>query len=287
MGASRAVDPGSRRKHMEIYSKAVMFSPTGRSWAAATTEGLLVYGLDESLTFDPFDLDEDITPESIKRTLKRQEFTKALLMSLHLNEEDLIAQCVEGVPLESIALVAGALKDTYLKRLLMLVAKRIDASPHLEFYLQWSLAVLNAHGAKLRNESTEFLATLRSLQKSIAHHVHDLAKVYVWCGGGGERDKGSWVLYVYVCVCVQVRRPVHAQLPAQLAHPEGKAAAGARRRRRRRGRTHGNRRGIELKKGCAWTTVTAKINRYFILLLVVCLSHRYIEWSSSFSCCVA
>lgn len=179
VGAARAVDPGSRRKHLEVLSKAVTFSPTGRSWAAATTEGLLIYALDETLTFDPFDLDEDITPDTIKRTLKRAEFTKALLMSLHLNEEDLIEKCVESVPPESIALVAQALKDSYLKRLMELLAKRIDKSPHLEFYLQWSLAVLNAHGAKLRDDPSDFLATFRALQKSIAYHLSDLAKMYV------------------------------------------------------------------------------------------------------------
>jgi periodic tryptophan protein 2 len=179
VGATRAVDPGSRRKNMEVLSKAVIFSPTGRSWAAATTEGLLIYALDETLTFDPFDLDEDITSESIKRTLKRQEYAKALLMSLHLNEEDLIQRCLEGTPLTSISLVANALKDTYLKRLMELLAKKIDTSPHLEFYLQWSLAILNTHGTKLRDEPSDFMTTLRALQKSIARHLHDLAKMYM------------------------------------------------------------------------------------------------------------
>jgi len=35
-------------------TRAVQFSPTGRSWAAASTEGLLVYSLDESLFFNPY-----------------------------------------------------------------------------------------------------------------------------------------------------------------------------------------------------------------------------------------
>lgn len=194
VGAVRAVDPGSRRQHLEVLSKAVVFSPTGRAWAAATTEGLLIYALDETLTFDPFELDEDITPDTIVRTLKRHEFTKALLMSLHLNEEDLIARCVESVPPASIMLVAQSLKDSYLKRLLELLAKRIDASPHLEFYLQWSLAVLNAHGAKLRDDPSDFLATFRALQKSIMHHLTDLAKMYVCL----------LVLSILALVCVSV-----------------------------------------------------------------------------------
>ncbi|CAI5742767.1 unnamed protein product [Hyaloperonospora brassicae] len=181
VGAKRAVDPGSRRKNMEVLSKAVVFSPTGRAWAAATKEGLLIYGLDESLAFDPFELDEDITPETITRTLARREYARALVMALHLNEEPLIARCVEGVPLASIPLVAQTLRgETYLQRLLQLLAKRMECSPHLEFYLQWSLSVLNTHGQTLRDDSCSSatcLPTLRSLQKSVARHLQDLAKI--------------------------------------------------------------------------------------------------------------
>uniref|UniRef100_A0AAV1TXW6 Small-subunit processome Utp12 domain-containing protein n=1 Tax=Peronospora matthiolae TaxID=2874970 RepID=A0AAV1TXW6_9STRA len=181
VGAKRAVDPGSRRTNMEVMSKAVVFSPTGRAWAAATKEGLLIYGLDESLAFDPFELDEDITPETITRTLAQREYARALVMALHLNEEPLIARCVEGVPLANIPLVAQTLRgETYLQRLLQLLAKRMECSPHLEFYLQWSLSVLNTHGQTLRDDSCSSatcLPTLRSLQKSVAHHLQDLAKI--------------------------------------------------------------------------------------------------------------
>ena len=64
-------------------TKHVQFSPSGRSWAAATTEGLMIYSLDETLTFDPFNLDVTITPDSIRETLNEHEFFKALLVSDH------------------------------------------------------------------------------------------------------------------------------------------------------------------------------------------------------------
>lgn len=57
-----------------------MFSPNGRSWAAATTEGLLIYSLDDSYIFDPFDLDIDITPQTIFQTLKEKEYLKSLIV---------------------------------------------------------------------------------------------------------------------------------------------------------------------------------------------------------------
>lgn len=46
-----------------MRSRAVALSPTGQSWAAATTEGLLLYSLEKGATFDPTNLTEGITPQ--------------------------------------------------------------------------------------------------------------------------------------------------------------------------------------------------------------------------------
>lgn len=40
-------DMASRNYKPEIRVFSVRFSPTAQSWAAATTEGLLIYGLDK------------------------------------------------------------------------------------------------------------------------------------------------------------------------------------------------------------------------------------------------
>ncbi|CAI9114031.1 OLC1v1014650C2 [Oldenlandia corymbosa var. corymbosa] len=62
--------PGSmpNRGRPVIRTKCLRIAPTGRTWAAATTEGVLIYSMDDSFIFDPTDLDIDVTPEV--RTLK-------------------------------------------------------------------------------------------------------------------------------------------------------------------------------------------------------------------------
>lgn len=57
--------PGSMPNHGRpiVRTKCLRIAPTGRSWAAATTEGVLLYSMDESFIFDPTDLDIDVTPE--------------------------------------------------------------------------------------------------------------------------------------------------------------------------------------------------------------------------------
>ncbi|GMY34160.1 transducin family protein [Fagus crenata] len=57
--------PGPMPNHGRpvVRTKCLKIAPTGRSFAAATTEGVLVYSIDESFIFDPTDLDIDVTPE--------------------------------------------------------------------------------------------------------------------------------------------------------------------------------------------------------------------------------
>jgi hypothetical protein len=88
---------------LQIRTKCVQFSPNGRSWAAATTEGLMNYSLDEKLVFvryiqrslffalpprphasfvfDPLDLSLDVTPETIAATVDSGDVLRALLMA--------------------------------------------------------------------------------------------------------------------------------------------------------------------------------------------------------------
>lgn len=57
---------------MRIFS--LQFSPTGQQFAAATTEGLLVYSLNTSLVFDPWDLQLGITPAAIRDAIREEDF---------------------------------------------------------------------------------------------------------------------------------------------------------------------------------------------------------------------
>lgn len=61
--------PGSMPNHGRpiVRTKCLRLAPTGRSFAASTTEGVLVYSIDDTFIFDPTDLDIDVTPEVISR----------------------------------------------------------------------------------------------------------------------------------------------------------------------------------------------------------------------------
>lgn len=169
----------SRKVLPAIRSKDLAFAPSGDTWAVASTEGLLLYSLSREALFDPFDLDMDITPETIKETFLNGEFSRALLMSLRLNEKNLIELIVEHIPPSELSLVVRSIPPQALKRVLDLLADLMENSSFLEFYLLWLQTILVVHGNHIKKNSQLFNSSLRAIQKrvssqyaSISHLCH-------------------------------------------------------------------------------------------------------------------
>ncbi|KAF7966822.1 hypothetical protein HWV62_36959, partial [Athelia sp. TMB] len=177
-GAARgAGDMSIRRYRQEARTKCVRFSPTGRAWAAASTEGLLIYSLDETVSFDPFDLSLDLTPQSIVAVLGSGEFLKALVMAFRLAEKPLIQRVYESVPRGDVRLISRQLPLLYVPQLLRFVAEHLEKSPHLEFDLVWANALLMAHGRYLRERSGEFASVFRALQKGLTDVEQSISRL--------------------------------------------------------------------------------------------------------------
>ncbi|KAL9710292.1 U3 snoRNP protein [Leucoagaricus gongylophorus] len=177
-GASRgAGDMSIRRYRQEARTKCVQFSPTGRAWAAASTEGLLIYSLDESVAFDPFDLSIDLTPQTILDVLADREYLKALVMAFRLNEKVLTQKVYESIPKSDIRLISRQLPTMYIPLLLRFIAEHLERSPHLEFDLVWINTLLMAHGRLLRDRSGEYASVFRMLQKGLGDFEQSISKV--------------------------------------------------------------------------------------------------------------
>ncbi|KAG6841096.1 hypothetical protein C0991_001903 [Blastosporella zonata] len=177
-GASRgAGDMSIRRYRQEARTKCVRFSPTGRAWAAASTEGLLIYSLDDSVTFDPFDLSIDLTPQSVLEVLASREYLKALVMAFRLNEKPLIQRVFEAIPSGDIRLVARQLPFIYVPLLLRFVAEHLENTPHLEFDLVWLNTLLMSHGRVLKDRSGEHASVFRVLQKALSESEQSISKL--------------------------------------------------------------------------------------------------------------
>lgn len=170
-GVKRGKDATNRTLKPEVRVTSVEFAPTGRSFCAASTEGLLVYSLDNTGMddFDPFDLDIDITPDNVLALLKMQEpdFLKALVMSFRLNDKKLMQQVYESISPASIALILRELPRVYLARLLRFLAEQMETTPHIEFHLKWVTEVIGVHGRYIKEHQGEFASELRAVLQGV------------------------------------------------------------------------------------------------------------------------
>lgn len=196
----RKGDMATRNFKPEVNVYSVRFSPNAQSWAAATTEGLLIYSLDRGIVFDPLNLSLEVTPKAARESLAKQEYSTAILMALKLNENKLIEEIIEQIPYIqgmfafkssrlryeivikiflfffqiTVELVATSLPNAYVERILEFVSKQISNSHHIEFYLNWSTKLLTAHAPK---ENIFKQQSLVSIQDSLTRKYDQLSKV--------------------------------------------------------------------------------------------------------------
>lgn len=163
----RKGDLGDRNVKPVIAVYQIVFSPTMRSFAAATTEGVLIYSLDVTRHFDPYKLAIDVDPSSVRRALKIREFGSALVQAIRLNDKNLFMEVIEKVDQNEIDSIITTLQLDFVKRTLDFIGQALTDTRHVEYYLLWTKAILYRHGLALKNlPSNEITPTIRGLHQS-------------------------------------------------------------------------------------------------------------------------
>lgn len=175
-GAKRA-DDGTRKSRVEVLTMAVAFSSTGREWSTVSGEGLHVYSLDDDMIFDPMALTEAVTPAAVRTNIRKGKYGMALLMSLHLNEFALVKSVIEDTPYESIASVVQSIGQQHLSNLIQFLSKCMEDSPHVEYYLQWCLELLQTHGLFMEKNRGKHLRSFRALFRVVQSKYVDLKAI--------------------------------------------------------------------------------------------------------------
>lgn len=85
-GAKTTKNLVKRNVKLAVRIKCIKFSPDGSSFAAATTEGLVIYRNQQHNTFNPVFIDESVTLDNIIAKVKSEEHVTAMALALRLNE---------------------------------------------------------------------------------------------------------------------------------------------------------------------------------------------------------
>ncbi|KAL2926255.1 Periodic tryptophan protein 2 [Bienertia sinuspersici] len=167
--------------------------------------------MDESFVFDPTDLDIDVTPEAVDAALSEDQPSRALILSLRLNEDSLIKKCILAVNPADVPAVASSIPSRYLQRLMEALTELMESCPFLEFVLRWCQEICKVHGHSIQQNSRNLLPALKSLQKAITGLHQDLAEMcssneytlrYL-CSTGMKNDRMGPMLTSFqgLCLC--------------------------------------------------------------------------------------
>jgi periodic tryptophan protein 2 len=105
------------------------------------------------------------------------DYLKALVMSFRLNEAALVKQVFEGIPYTNVALLVEELPIVYVPRLLRFVALQTEESPHLEFCLLWTKAILDSHGQWIGDNRGMVEAEMRTVHRAVGRIRDDLRRL--------------------------------------------------------------------------------------------------------------
>lgn len=79
--------------------------------------------------------------QAINAALDEDQSSRALILSLRLNEDALIKKCIFSVNPVDIAKLIQSIPHRYLQRLVEALAELLESCPHLEFVLRWCQVV--------------------------------------------------------------------------------------------------------------------------------------------------
>ena len=164
-------DLSDRKVRLAVRTKCTKFSPTGKAWAAATTEGLLIYSIDDFASFDPFDLDLEITPASILETVAKKEFLKALIMSFRLNESTLTDQVFSFIPHSHIDLIVRQIPECHQHSFMAMIARKLEGN-QVQLMTEWVYKYLTFNTISASNKPL-----MRDWQKHLSTLYNDLNQV--------------------------------------------------------------------------------------------------------------
>ena len=173
----RRADDGSRTTKPTVLTTSVKFSPTGREFAVATTQGLQIFSLDEEMLFAPTDLDITITPQAVREAVNRCEFGLAINMALHLGEQNILKFAIDNVEIDSIELVVKSLDANFLQNLIKFLGNEIVSSRHIEFYLTWVNVLLRTYGSLFDSASMQLKESLRVMIRAVSLHEAEILKI--------------------------------------------------------------------------------------------------------------
>ena len=139
---------------------------------------LTFYQDSASLTFDPSDLELDVSPEAVYSLFKEGLFNRALCIAIRLNIYEIVKYLLQKIPRRSIPSVSRDLPLKVVLSVLKFLCILSKESPLVDQFMDWLIFILDFHAINIRIVSdVQTQSSLRILFKLLNDYHRSLSDI--------------------------------------------------------------------------------------------------------------
>ena len=160
--------PGNKTSLIpEVKINCIQFSNTNRSFAVGTTEGIYIYSLDKSLSFNKLSISIEVTLKDALTAWQNGNYIKGIIYSIYLKKVDLLNKYFDTIPISKVQLIVEKIPFSLVSPLLDYLCNKLEKDIHLQFIMIWINLLLKKNCRQLKNSKNKavFLNLHRALNK--------------------------------------------------------------------------------------------------------------------------
>ena len=151
----------------EVKINSIKFSNTNRSFAVGTTEGIYIYSLDKSLSFNKLSISIEVTLKDALDAWENGNYIKGIIYSIYLKKIDLLDKYFDSIPISKVQLIVDKIPFGLVSPLLDYLCNKLEKDIHLQYVMIWINLIMKKNCRQLKNSKNKavFLNLHRALMK--------------------------------------------------------------------------------------------------------------------------
>ena len=151
----------------EVKINSIKFSNTNRSFAVGTTEGIYIYSLDKSLSFNKLSISIEVTLKDALDAWENRNYIKGIIYSIYLKKIDLLDKYFDSIPISKVQLIVDKIPFSLVSPLLDYLCNKLEKDIHLQYVMIWINLIMKKNCRQLKNSKNKavFLNLHRALMK--------------------------------------------------------------------------------------------------------------------------
>ena len=151
----------------EVKINSIQFSNTNRSFAVGTTDGIYIFSLDKSLSFNKLSIGLEVTLKDVVDAFNEGNYIKGIIYSIYLKKIEILEKYFDSIPISNVQLIADKIPFNLVSPLLDYLCNKLEKDINVQYIMIWIHLLLKKYCRQLKNSKNKavFLNLHKSLMK--------------------------------------------------------------------------------------------------------------------------